>query len=116
LPLRRCLFFLCVIAALAGTPLRQAEAAHDFVCALDELDRDVTITEPDGRVGYDSGATIKAEVTLASVVLATADSRPATGNLAHRIVNHLAIGPAEFTSLPCPCALSQNAFLQCFLF
>jgi hypothetical protein len=49
---------LCLIAALAGTPLRQAEAAHDFARDMADFDEGPDIDEIDGGVGDDSGAAI----------------------------------------------------------
>jgi hypothetical protein len=58
----RPLFLLSMLAALAGTPLRLAEAAHDIACALPDHDRDSAIEIPDGGVGDDSDATVRADV------------------------------------------------------
>jgi hypothetical protein len=53
------MFLLCLIAALSGTPLRQAEAASDFVRALGVLcDAGDILAEPDGGVGDDQHETI----------------------------------------------------------
>jgi hypothetical protein len=60
----RCLMFvLSLIAALAGTPLRMAEAAHDFACTQAESGAGDVMEVPDGGVGDDSDATIKPEIT-----------------------------------------------------
>jgi hypothetical protein len=56
---RPTMFLLCLIAALSGTPLRQAEAASDFARTHAELQGGQTIEEIDGGVGDDSGATIR---------------------------------------------------------
>jgi hypothetical protein len=61
--LRHLMFVLNLIAALAGTPLRMAEAAHDFACSVAESGVDYVMEVPDGGVGDDSDATIKAEFT-----------------------------------------------------
>jgi hypothetical protein len=63
--LRRLMFLLSLIAALAGTPLRMAEAAHDFACSVAETGSSDVMEEPDGGVGDDSNATIKADPTNA---------------------------------------------------
>ena len=55
------MFALGIVASLAGTPLRIAEAAHDIGRALADLDAGAAIEIPDGGVGDDSGATIKVE-------------------------------------------------------
>jgi hypothetical protein len=60
---------LCLLAALAGSPLRQAEAAEDFAHSLGELGQAYSIEEKDGGVGDDLGSTI----TRASGVAAPAD-------------------------------------------
>jgi hypothetical protein len=49
---------LCLIAALAGTPLRQAEAAGDLARSLAELDGGGVVEEIDGGVGDDAGEAI----------------------------------------------------------
>jgi hypothetical protein len=46
---------LILIAAFAGTPLRQAEAADDLCRSLTELLQPANIELPDGGVGDDSG-------------------------------------------------------------
>jgi hypothetical protein len=55
------MFLLCLIAAISGTPLRQAEAASDLARSLEEPVPGDDIEVPDGGVGDDSDATIKAE-------------------------------------------------------
>jgi hypothetical protein len=53
------MFFLCLIAALSGTPLRQSEAASDFVRAIGAFcDAGDVLAEPDGGVGDDHHETI----------------------------------------------------------
>ena len=49
---------MCLIAALSGTPLRQAEAAHDFSHAIAEVGVGDVVDETDGGVGDDAGDTI----------------------------------------------------------
>jgi hypothetical protein len=50
---------LCLIAAMSGVPLRQAEAASDFVRALGALaDAGAALAEPDGGVGDDQAETV----------------------------------------------------------
>ena len=46
---------LILVAALTGTPLRQAEAAGDLGRSLRELVQPANMEEPDGGVGDDSG-------------------------------------------------------------
>jgi hypothetical protein len=52
------MFLLCLIAALAGSPLRQAEAAGDLARSLAELDGGDVIEVIDGGVGDDAGESI----------------------------------------------------------
>jgi hypothetical protein len=63
---RLTMFLMCLIAALSGTPLRQAEAASDLARALAESGRGDDIEVPDGGVGDDSEAAVKAESTEVS--------------------------------------------------
>ncbi len=49
---------LCLLAAVAGSPLRQAEAAEDLAHSLGELGQAYSIEEKDGGVGDDLGSTI----------------------------------------------------------
>ncbi len=58
-------FLLAMLAALAGTPLRIAEAADDLARALAEVAGDSEIEVIDGGVGDDSGATIRGDVAQA---------------------------------------------------
>jgi hypothetical protein len=67
--LRRLMFLLSLVAALTGTPLRLAEAAHDMACALAESGGGDVIEVPDGGVGDDSDATIKSDSILAFVTI-----------------------------------------------
>ena len=46
---------LALLAALSGTPLRQAEAASDFARSAAEWLQAGSVEEPDGGVGDDSG-------------------------------------------------------------
>lgn len=52
--MRRWAFLLSMLAALAGTPLRQAEAASDLARSLAELLPGTDIEPSDGGVGDDS--------------------------------------------------------------
>ena len=52
------MFLLCLIAALSGTPLRQAEAANDFARSIGELGQEDVIETVDGGVGDDTEASI----------------------------------------------------------
>jgi len=46
---------MTLIAALTGTPLRQAEAAADLCRSMFELHQTTDVEVPDGGVGDDSG-------------------------------------------------------------
>jgi hypothetical protein len=56
------MFLLSLIACLAGTPLRQAEAAHDLSRSIDELDGGALVEEVDGGVGDDAHVAVKGSV------------------------------------------------------
>ena len=71
--MRRYLWLLSLIAVLAGTPLRLAEAAHDLACSLAELDGGEGVEAPDGGIGDDSGATIKAKTIHALTTVESVD-------------------------------------------
>jgi hypothetical protein len=76
---RLTMFLFCLIAALSGTPLRQAEAASDFVRSHGESGQGHVIEMIDGGVGDDSGATIleatgDPHALAATMLLAAADA------------------------------------------
>jgi hypothetical protein len=52
--MRRLAALMILIAALTGTPLRQAEAADDLCRAVMELFQPASLEMPDGGVGDDS--------------------------------------------------------------
>jgi len=115
------MFLLCLIAALSGTPLRQAEAASDFARSHGEIGQGQAIEIIDGGVGDDSGATIRKAGGDTYPLPATALLAPAAALLAP-------LPPASslpnlddrrwadrFASLPAGSA-QRHAWLQCFLF
>jgi hypothetical protein len=53
--MRRLAVLMTLVAALTGTPLRQAEAADDLCRSIIELLQTANIEIPDGGVGDDSG-------------------------------------------------------------
>lgn len=61
--MRRCALLLSLIAALDGTPLRQAEAASDLGRSLAELFEGAGLEPPDGGVGDDAGDALLAAAT-----------------------------------------------------
>jgi hypothetical protein len=113
--MRRLSFLLSLIAALAGTPLREAEAASDLACSLAELGDGDHVEEIDGGVGDDSGATITSKVADISVTLAVAEAQSTT------------IATFSFRGSPSQCrpdrshrlltdTTRRHAMLQCFRF
>ncbi|MDB5351413.1 MAG: hypothetical protein JWN86_2660 [Planctomycetota bacterium] len=109
------MLLLSLIAALAGTPLRIAEAADDLAGSLAELGGGAGLEEVDGGVGDDSDATIRAEIAHAPVVPVWSESQPASLSpglppaelvfrLRAEIRQDCRIGP-----------VGQHVFLQCFL-
>ena len=53
--MRRLAASLSLLAALTGTPLRQAEAASDYARAISQWLQPANLQTPDGGVGDDSG-------------------------------------------------------------
>lgn len=53
--MRRLAALLSLLAALTGTPLRQAEAASDYARAISHRPQPADLQTPDGGVGDDSG-------------------------------------------------------------
>jgi hypothetical protein len=118
---RLTMFLLCLIAALSGTPLRQAEAASDFARSHSEIGQGHVIGITDGGVGDDSGATIlkaggdthpyPAMILLAPAAALLTPFPPASSlpNLdIRRSADRLASVPAG--------SAQRHAWLQCFLF
>ena len=118
---RLTMFMLCLIAALSGTPLRQAEAADDFARTFGECGQEDALHTVDGGVGDDK------EV---SILKAGGDSRPlpATILLATADINFASLIPASFLPKIGDCrhadvsgllplsSARRCAWLQCFLF
>ncbi|MDR3639674.1 MAG: hypothetical protein P4L84_38090 [Isosphaeraceae bacterium] len=90
--LRVPLLWMCLIAALAGTPLRQAEAADDLASSLAELAGGHVVEMIDGGVGDDSGETVLNN-----------------GNDDHASLAALPSATAEESFVPPPRAPSLNA-------
>jgi hypothetical protein len=113
--LRGPMFALSLIAALAGTPLRLAEAAYDMAREVAELGVGDGLEVPDGGVGDDSGATIKSDITHAPVTSTCVDNVPAAFTFAagtsRSILERPSARTARFAS-GVPRVLAQ---LQCFL-
>jgi hypothetical protein len=118
---RLTMFLLCLIAALSGTPLRQAEAADDFARTFGECGQGDALQTVDGGVGDDK------EV---SILKAGGDTRslPAATLLATADINFASLIPASFlaklgdhrhadvSSLLPVSSARRFAWLQCFLF
>jgi hypothetical protein len=67
---RRLMLLVSLLAAMAATPLRQAEAASDMARGVAEGDEDHSVEPLDGGVGDDSDATIRADDPADSVPVA----------------------------------------------
>jgi hypothetical protein len=74
--MRRLAVLMTLIAALTGTPLRQAEAAHDFCRSMIELLQTANIEIPDGGVGDDSGVGTLSGLNASSLVDPLASPAP----------------------------------------
>jgi hypothetical protein len=118
---RLTMFLLCLIAALSGTPLRQAEAANDFVRSFGEIGQGDVLQTVDGGIGDDMEL---------SILKARGDTQSlqATMLLAMSVVHFTPLIPASFLPkigdrgpvdllglLPTSSA-RRFAWLQCFLF
>jgi hypothetical protein len=117
---RATMFAIGLIAALSGTPLRQAEAASDFARSLAELGEGQVIEMLDGGVGDDSGATIleaggdttSPQSTMppaADGLLTPPPLDPCSPELGRR-------RGAAWAAPPPTGFLRRHAWLQCFLF
>jgi hypothetical protein len=114
--MRRAMFLLGLIAALTGTPLRQAATADDFAASLAELGRGDLVEAIDGGVGDDSGETIAAARVDFLAELAQPDAQlasyctmaPRPVSLSQHAIDPIARPPAGFSR--------RHAWLQCFLF
>ncbi len=117
---RSTMLLFCLVAALSGTPLRQAEAASDFARSRAELGQDHVETI-DGGVGDDAEVAVLKDggdtsAFQASIPLATAEGLLApllplmfSPGLGRRCPS----GPAVTLS---PGSALRHAWLQCFLF
>jgi hypothetical protein len=77
------MLLICLIAAVSGTPLRQAEAASDFARSVGEIGES-GIEAPDGGVGDDSDIALKAEITdllVLDMSVSCADILPGYANV-----------------------------------
>jgi hypothetical protein len=115
------MFAMSLIAALSGTPLRQAEAANDFVRCLTDVAEGQDIDDVDGGVGDDSGATIlragSDDISLQTMItVASLDGflQPFSRTDSSKPFAHqpLADPVATLTAG----AVGKHARLECFLF
>ncbi len=114
------MFLICLLALLAGTPLRQAEAASDYARWMAEQGQHGVLEAVDGGVGDDP------EVLLSNTHESRTDQEgmapffaaPFPAGFALPAVVSLTLSPrleaGSLTSLPRPGR--RNAWLQCFLF
>jgi hypothetical protein len=118
---RPTMVLLCLIAALSGTPLRQAEAASDFARSHSELGQGYAIELIDGGVGDDSGETIlkaggDTHPLQAPILSATADTFLTLFLPDSSLPNGTDRRRADrWASLPTGSA-QRHAWLQCFQF
>ncbi len=112
----RLMFLLSLLAALTGTPLRQAEAADDLARTLAERDNGGEVATVDGGVGDDAGDTIKADASTLALDLAAVDALPAPLSLTPMLPSPLLVSlPAQLHPPPIP-SHRRHALLQSFLF
>ena len=111
---------LCLLAALAGTPLRQAEAADDLARALAKLLEPAHIETPDGRVGDDSGV---GTLERANQIMSSPENEPLSRAIdslpilnSSQFAEHHALRWRNRAAWP-PCPLGRDrAWLGVFLF
>ena len=110
---------LSLIAALTGTPLRQAEAAADLSRSLVELLQPADLEMPDGGVGDDSGVAIHGGTQAG----ATVDRSPSVDPLLlPPPLNAMPLSPQKDEGLqervwwPAQPLNLRHAWLQVFLF
>jgi hypothetical protein len=119
--LRLTMFLLCLIAALCGTPLRQAEAADDFVRSFGEFGQRNALQPVDGGVGDDKEVSILSvgsdtQSLAATIVLATADVHFASHIPASFLPKHGDRGQVDLLGWLPASSARRSAWLQCFLF
>ena len=118
---RLTMFMLCLIAALSGTPLRQAEAADDFARTFGECGQEDALHTVDGGVGDDKEVSIlKAggdwQSLPSTILLATVDvhfSSLIPSSFLPKLGDR---GQTDLLGLLPASASRRFAWLQCFLF
>jgi hypothetical protein len=111
------MFLICLVAALSGTPLRQAEAASDFARSVGEIGEN-GIEAPDGGVGDDSDVAIKAEITdllVSGISVSFPDILPGYVNVTAQPSWLLFKGPAHKPPRSSTRRSRWLAMHQCFL-
>src|SRR5262245_24842200 len=111
---------LCLLAALTGAPLRQAEAADDLSRSLAELLQPATIEPLDGGVGDDPGVGTL-EAACHDQMASGRDAEPAAvASLPPLLTAHFSPREArrrrEHAPWPPPASNRHHAWLQLFLF
>jgi hypothetical protein len=106
---------LSLIAALAGTPMRLAEAADDIACSLAELGGGGVVEIPDGGVGDDPEAAIRADVRHLAYTFADADGLSGCPILAPPFPPRILRPQAGRPTRPAVSLPRRLALLQCFL-
>ncbi len=114
--MRPLLFLLSLLAALSATPLRLAEAAHDFACTWAEEEEGADLEAPDDGVADDSDATIRAEITQAPVSCAALDLLPVPPSADLPPAWDAALAPEDPPPRPVASLPQRLARLQNFLF
>ena len=118
---RLTMFLLCLIAALSGTPLRQAEAADDFARAFGECGQGDALHTVDGGVGDDKEVSIlkaggDTQSLPATILLSTADFNFASLLPASFLPKFGGRRHADVSGLLPVSSARRFAWLQCFLF
>jgi hypothetical protein len=118
---RLLMFLLCLIAALSGTLLRQAEAADDFARTFSECGRGDALHTVDGGVGDDKEVSIlnaggDTQSLPATSLLATVDVHFSSLIPASLLPTLGDRGQAALLGLLPASSTRRFAWLQCFLF
>ncbi len=117
---RLSMFLLCLIAALSGAPLRQAEAASDLARSLDELGDGNIIETIDGGVGDDKEASIlkagDAHALAAAISPEMADVDLASPTSVSSLAMIGGRRPADVRGFLPASTARRIAWLQCYLF
>jgi hypothetical protein len=114
------MLLLCLIAALSGTPLRQAEAASDFARSRAELGQEHVETI-DGGIGDDAEVAVLKDGGYTSAFQASLPLATAGGLLTPLLPLMFSPGfgrrcPLGVAVTLSPGSARRHAWLQCFLF